>query len=149
MTGFFADSGVQLASGPDEVLIGFLAQMVHSVVQPDTERAAQIMTDLKSLLAHDGWMLKEHKQITPSGLDTRPPWYRWWAAVEFAHEVATRLGAEYMSRQVTRMEAQSTPAPDSAIGTATSVSKGSVSSGSVEVLDQRTDGCGLRVLPLD
>jgi hypothetical protein len=32
----FADSRFELASGPDEVLLGFLAQMVHAAVQPDT-----------------------------------------------------------------------------------------------------------------
>jgi len=35
----FGDPRFQLASGPDEVLLGFLAQVVHPVVRPDTDRA--------------------------------------------------------------------------------------------------------------
>jgi hypothetical protein len=46
------------------VLLGFLAQMVHPVVQPDAERAREIVEQLNELLAPDHWMLKPHKQMS-------------------------------------------------------------------------------------
>jgi hypothetical protein len=115
----FDDPRFKLASGPDEVLLGFLAQMVHPVVQPDTGRAAKIVSDLNDLLALDGWMLRSHKQIsgrpvyaparTESGAGV---------AVSFAHEMAARINAEYISQQVTRMEGAVDTEPELAIGTA-------------------------------
>lgn len=132
----FTDSRFQLASGPDEVLLGFLAQMVHPVVQPDTERAAKIVTELNGLLAQDGWMLKEHKQM--SGRPVYAPARTGTGAgpaVEFAHEVATRIDAEYISRQVTRMEGAVDSDPDLAIGTA----KEFVESICKTILDERQE----------
>jgi AbiJ N-terminal domain 3/Abortive infection C-terminus len=115
----FHDSRLQLASGPDEVLLGFLAQMVHPVVQPDAERAAKIVADLNELLAPDGWMLKEHKQMSgrpvyaPARIGTGAG-----TAVGFAHEAAARIDAGYISQQVTRMEGAIDTDPELAIGTA-------------------------------
>jgi hypothetical protein len=115
----FHDRRFKLASGPDEVLLGFLAQMVHPVVQSDTPRATAIVADLNDLLAPDGWMLREHKQM--SGRPVYAP-ARTGAgsstAVAFAHEVATRIDAEYISQQVTRMEGAIDTDPELAIGTA-------------------------------
>lgn len=115
----FHDSRFELASGPDEVLLGFLAQLVHPVVQPDTDRAAQIASELNRLLAPDGWMLKPQKRI--SGRPVYAPARAGsggGVAVAFAHEAAARLNAEYISQQVTRMEGAVDSDPDLAIGTA-------------------------------
>jgi hypothetical protein len=60
----FDDPRFELAGGPDELLLGFLAQVVHSVVQPNTERAAQNVSVLNSFLAADGWMLKQSKEMS-------------------------------------------------------------------------------------
>lgn len=115
----FHDSRFKLASGPDEVLLGFLAQMVHPVVQPDTERAAKIVADLNELLAPDGWMLKEHKPMSgrpvyaPARLGTGTG-----PAVAFAHQAVAQIDAEYISQQVTRMEGAVDTDPELAIGTA-------------------------------
>jgi hypothetical protein len=115
----FSDSRFELASGPDEVLLEFLAQMVHPVVQPSAERAVEIVTELNRLLGPDGWMLKEHKQLsgrpiyTPARAGTGGG-----AAISFAHEVTARVDAAYISQQVTRMEGSVDSDPDLAIGTA-------------------------------
>jgi hypothetical protein len=115
----FHDSRFQLAGGPDEVLLGFLAQLVHPVVQPDTDRAAQMVSEMNRLLAPDGWMLKQQKQT--SG---RPVYAAarigsgGGVAVAFAHETAARVNTEYISQQVTRMEGAVDTEPDLAIGTA-------------------------------
>jgi hypothetical protein len=114
----FGDSRFQLASGPDEVLLGFLAQMVHPVVRPDADSAAAIVTDLNKLLAPDGWMLKPQTQLSsrpvyaPARTADAP------VAIDFAHQAAARIDAEYISQQVTRMEGAVDTDPELAIGTA-------------------------------
>ena len=110
--------------------------MVHPIVQSDAERAAEIVAELNSFLAPDGWMLKEHKQMSgrpvyaPARMGTGGD-----AAVEFAHEVATRIDAEYISRQVYRMEGAVDSDPDLAIGTA----KEFVESICKSILDERQE----------
>jgi hypothetical protein len=115
----FSDSRFRLASGPDEVLLGFLAQMVHPVVQPDAQRAKKIVDDLNQLLAPDGWMLKPHKQL--SGRPVYAPARTGTGAnpsLTSAHEVATRIDAEHISQQITRMEGAIESDAALAIGTA-------------------------------
>ncbi|MDQ5819842.1 MAG: abortive infection family protein [Actinomycetota bacterium] len=115
----FSDSRFDLASGPDEVLLGFLAQIVHPVVQPDAERAQEIVDELNDMLAPDGWTLKPHTQLSGrpvyaparTGSSTNP-------SVAFAHDVATRVDAEYISQQITRMEGAVDNDAELAIGTA-------------------------------
>jgi hypothetical protein len=115
----FSDSRFQLGSGPDEVLLEFLAQMVHPVVQPDSARAKEIVGRLNELLAPDGWVLKPHKQMSGrpvygparTGTGAGP-------AVAFSHEVAARLDSTHISQQLTRMEGAVDTDPELAIGTA-------------------------------
>jgi AbiJ N-terminal domain 3/Abortive infection C-terminus len=115
----FSDSRFQLAGGPDEVLLDFLAQLVHPVVQPSAERSAEIVAELNRLLAPDGWMLTEKGQMSgrPIYAPTRTG-TGGGAAVSFAHEVAAKIDAAHISQQVTRMEGAVDTDPDLAIGTA-------------------------------
>lgn len=54
----FDDPRFQLADGPDQTLLAFLAQMAHPLVRPDTEQAIRLVSKLNSLLAPDGWELR-------------------------------------------------------------------------------------------
>jgi hypothetical protein len=54
----FDDPRFQLADGPDEVLLAFLAYVAHPVVRPDTEQAIRLVTRFNSVLAPDGWQLR-------------------------------------------------------------------------------------------
>jgi hypothetical protein len=54
----FDDPRFQLADGPDQVLLDFLARMAHPLVQPETEQAIKLIARLNSLLAPDGWELR-------------------------------------------------------------------------------------------
>lgn len=115
----FSDSRFDLASGPDEVLLGFLAHVVHPIVQPDAERAREIADEVNRILAPDGWTLKPQGQMSGrpvyaparTGTGATP-------ALSFAHEVATRVDAEHISQQITRMEGAVETDPELAIGTA-------------------------------
>jgi hypothetical protein len=130
----FHDSRFGLASGPDEVLLGFLAQMVHPVVRSSADEAAMMVEKLNRLLAPDGWGLKPQGEISgrpvyaPARTDTGAT-----PAISFAHEVATRIDSEYVSQQVTRMEGAVDEDPDTAIGTA----KEFVESVCKTILDER------------
>jgi hypothetical protein len=130
----FSDSRFQLASGPDEVLLGFLAQMVHPVVQSDATRTQEIVDEFNRLLSADGWMLKPHRQLSGrpvyaparTGTGVGP-------AVTFAREAAARIDTEYISQQLTRMEGAVDSDPELAIGTA----KEFVESVCKTILDER------------
>ena len=54
----FDDPRFQLADGSDQVLLDFLAQMAHPLVQPDTEQATRLVAALNIFLAPDGWELR-------------------------------------------------------------------------------------------
>ncbi|MEV5754412.1 hypothetical protein AB0L00_41920 [Actinoallomurus sp. NPDC052308] len=60
----FHDPRFKLASGPDEIVLDFLAQVVHPIVQPDADRASKVVADLNHFLAPDGWTLKPQKEIS-------------------------------------------------------------------------------------
>ncbi len=54
----FSDERFELADGPDQVLLDFLALMAHPLVQPDAEQAARLVAALNVLLVPDGWELR-------------------------------------------------------------------------------------------
>ncbi|GAA0393734.1 hypothetical protein Acor_74630 [Acrocarpospora corrugata] len=54
------DPRFQLLDGPDEILLAFLARVVHPEAQPDVDRAARQVDELNKLLDPDGWVLRAH-----------------------------------------------------------------------------------------
>ncbi|MFD7408762.1 Shedu anti-phage system protein SduA domain-containing protein [Streptomyces sp. NPDC059866] len=54
----------QLLDGPDEVLLAFLARLVHPEVQPDVDHSSQRVAKLNRLLGPDGWTLRPFKFIS-------------------------------------------------------------------------------------
>ncbi|OIV37689.1 hypothetical protein BIV57_09680 [Mangrovactinospora gilvigrisea] len=54
----FQDPRLELADGPDEVLLDFLARMVHPEVVANVEEAMKHVEELNVLLAPDGWALR-------------------------------------------------------------------------------------------
>jgi hypothetical protein len=46
----FVDERSQLADGPDQVLLDFLARMAHPLVRPDTGQATRLVTALNNIL---------------------------------------------------------------------------------------------------
>jgi hypothetical protein len=67
----FSDARLQLGSGPDEILLEFLVQMVHPAVQPSADAAMRAVETLNQLLAVDGWRLTQSGTI--SGRTVSPP----------------------------------------------------------------------------
>ena len=60
----FDDPRLALADGPDETLLGFLAEMAHPVVQSDIKRATGFVANMNDLLAPDGWALRPREFIS-------------------------------------------------------------------------------------
>ncbi|MEU9797028.1 Shedu anti-phage system protein SduA domain-containing protein [Streptomyces sparsogenes] len=56
----FEDSRLELSDGPDEVLLAFLARMVHPEVAASVEEAMKQVEELNRLLASDGWGLRSY-----------------------------------------------------------------------------------------
>ena len=67
----FSDDRFQLADGPDEVYLNFLAEIVHPAVRADREQAKMIVAMLNELLAPDGWALSRNRPF-PGGRFTAP-----------------------------------------------------------------------------
>lgn len=60
----FEDSRLELSDGPDEVLLSFLARVVHPEVAADVEEAMKHVEALNLLLAPDGWGLRAHEFLS-------------------------------------------------------------------------------------
>ncbi|MFJ8979916.1 Shedu anti-phage system protein SduA domain-containing protein [Streptomyces sp. NPDC102282] len=60
----FKDSRLELSHGPDEVLLTFLARMVHPEVAADVDQAMKHVEALNLLLAPDGWGLRAHEFLS-------------------------------------------------------------------------------------
>ncbi|MFJ2257315.1 Shedu anti-phage system protein SduA domain-containing protein [Streptomyces sp. NPDC087844] len=54
----FEDPRFQLLNGPDEVLLAFLARLVHPEVQLDADQSSRRVEELNRLLGPDGWTFR-------------------------------------------------------------------------------------------
>ena len=112
------DDRLDLLHVPDETFLRFLAEMVHPIVRPDTAERETYLEVFNRHLASEGWeigvvsQLGAHPIYGGRCLEQVPP-----DIVGEARELAKTLG-DYVSQQVTRMEAAIFKDPDLAIGTA-------------------------------
>jgi hypothetical protein len=60
----FTDSRFDLLYGPDDPFLKFLAETVHPIVRPDSEKASEIVDEYNSHLAIDGWELYVVREIS-------------------------------------------------------------------------------------
>ncbi|WP_406694832.1 abortive infection family protein [Singulisphaera sp. Ch08] len=115
----YTDARFGLFCGSDEVLLRFLTEMLHPVVQPDSEKLEWLTSLFNRHLALDGW------EIFQCGEMSGRPIYAARSrnegasfSVNQARSVAATLDASYVSQQVTRMESSLKGDPELAIGTA-------------------------------
>lgn len=114
----FSDERFQLADGPDEVFLNFLAEMVHPAVRSDREQAKSIVALLNELLAPDGWALVEKSSISRRPIYGPQRLTSSQHAINAAKSVAQIMDADYIHRQTNRMASAIEDDPDLAIGTA-------------------------------
>ena len=115
----FTDSRFNLMWCADELLLRFLAETLHPVVRAEPGEVDQLHAIYNEHLSKDGWEL--YAATLVSG---RPVFAGRRRGLRPDHAVTTvkaamePLGAEYVSRQITRMYAAVDAEPDLAIGTA-------------------------------
>jgi len=115
----FYDSRFNLIAAPDEEFLRFLCEILHPVVQPKTEEVERIRSILNPHLVKDGWEIREQMRISD-----RPAFAAFRAlgsdvhTTEAARVVSAAIDAEYVSRQITRMQSSLASEPDVSIGTA-------------------------------
>ncbi len=115
----FTDSRFDLLYCPDDQFLRFLAETVHPVIRPNSERAREMIAAYNASLAVDGWEIYAVREI--SG---RPIFgYRRLSDSASAHlqaakQVAERLTGTYIAQQIRRLEDAVEKDPDLAIGTA-------------------------------
>lgn len=115
----YGDSRLDLYGCPDEQFLNFLCEMLHPIVRPNPDKVEYLASFFNECLASDGW------QLFPEGkLADRPVYAAQQlipttsVALESAHDASGILNAEYVTRQVTRMQAAIQSDPELAIGTA-------------------------------
>lgn len=114
----FSDERLQLGSGPDEIFLNFLAEMVHPAVLSDRAQAKKIVAMLNELLAPDGWALAEKSTISGRPIYGPQRLTSSQHALNAAKAVAQVFDADYIHRQINRMTSALDSDPDLAIGTA-------------------------------
>ncbi|MFC7842762.1 protein kinase [Streptomyces sp. NPDC057382] len=60
----YDDTRFDLARGPDETLLGFLAEMIHPAVRTDTTEVQQLLAAFNEALARDGYALAQRATIS-------------------------------------------------------------------------------------
>ena len=115
----FYDSRFNLIGAPDEEFLRFLCEMLHPAVQSDAEKVQKILELLNEHLGKDGWKLQEQMQISGRAVfaAARVVEVDSYAA-ETVKIITNTIDADYVIRQVTRMQSSLTSEPDVAIGTA-------------------------------
>jgi hypothetical protein len=112
----FSDGRFNLMDGPDENFVRFLCEMLHPVVQADANEVNCLLKAFNKHLKPDGWQLYARDRISRRGvfvarlITVRPSLSRVRKAVI--------LDADYIHRQINRMESAIDGDPELAIGTA-------------------------------
>lgn len=99
----FTDSRLDLAAGPDEVLLRFLCETVHPAVRTNSEEVVVLVHAFNGHLAPDGWELVEGKPI--SGRPTYIAQHRSVATISIQHDIDI-LSDEYVRELDTKCESR-------------------------------------------
>ncbi len=114
----FYDSRFELMHGSDEKLLRFLCETVHPAVRPDQAETARYVEVYNKHLRPDGYQLHVVGDISGHPIYGARSTTTGVAAVAQLRNTTGPVDAEYVARQITRMEAAVNREPDLAIGTA-------------------------------
>jgi hypothetical protein len=114
----FTDVRFNLLRASDETFLAFLCEMVHPIVRPDPEEVLGLVAMFNERLAVDGWEVAERMAISGRPVYAARRRVVSTHAVESARAVAEAIDANYINRQITRLEAAVEQDADLAIGTA-------------------------------
>jgi hypothetical protein len=113
---WLSDPRTDLLHAPDETFLRFIAESVHPRVRSDTQHAARLVAIFNRHLGIDGWEIAE-----TSSISGRPIYGPRRLALGVSAPLATAklvLDADYVRRQIERMEGAMTSDSELAIGTA-------------------------------
>ncbi|MBS1706275.1 MAG: abortive infection family protein [Armatimonadetes bacterium] len=114
----FTDARFQLSGGPDEVLLGFLAETVHPLVRP-FEEADALVEQFNKHLRMDGWQICPTSEMSGRAIYGYLPFSSEGALIFGpARDISHRLNSAYLGQQVTRLQSSIVSDPELAIGTA-------------------------------
>lgn len=114
----FTDERFELAKGPDQVLLRFLAESLHPVVREHPE-AEELSRKYNDLLRMDGWQLLPVREISGRPVYGPVPFAADGALVfGAAKSIQQRLDSAYLGIQITRLQQAVLTDPELAIGTA-------------------------------
>jgi len=115
----FTDSRFDLMLASDEAFLRFLCEMVHPVVRPDSQDVQMLVQMFNQHLAPDGWEIAARTQLSGRPVFAgRRRMMKGAPALEGVKSLVQVLNAEYVTQQMTRMEAAIESDPELAIGTA-------------------------------
>lgn len=114
----YSDSRFGLLRGPDDNFIRFICEMVHPLVRPEPEEVSHLIALFNRYLASDGLEVAENDHV--SGI----PLYAVRQRIVGSNypistaKAAITLNADYIEKQIARMQASIETDPELAIGTA-------------------------------
>jgi hypothetical protein len=115
----FGDTRFDLTWCADEVFVRFLCEMLHPVVRPEEAEVERLAAMFNEQLSTDGWEI--YPATTVSGRPVfagRRRSFHLDHAVRAVKSAVEPFGAEYVSRQITRLYGAAHNDPELAIGTA-------------------------------
>lgn len=116
----FTDSRFNLLYAPDEKFLKFLCETIHPVVRSNADEIRQLLSLYNKHLLVDGWEIFEASKISEKPVfQARRLLEAGRTAIVAAKQVAEQLDADYVHRQIKRMEESlQKDDPELAIGTA-------------------------------
>lgn len=115
----FTDARFDLIHASDEAFVCFLCEMIHPVVRPDSKHVENLLGVFNKHLAADGWEIAARTYMSGKPIfAARRRIMEGSPALGVVRPLVDLLNAEYVTQQMTRMEAAVVSDPELAIGTA-------------------------------
>ena len=115
----FSDSRFNLVNCEDSVFLRFLCEMIHPAVRIDDQEVKQLIQIFNDILTKDGFEIVESTRIADRPVyQARQKIENRLISINSAKELAVKFDAEYLNKQVMRLEASVLDDPELAIGTA-------------------------------
>ena len=114
----FYDARFGLLRGDDEQFLRFLAETIHPVVRREPEAVQELVGIYNKHLQHDGYELAPVAEISGRPVFAGRSRLTVPGAIREVERAAPVADADYLTRQITRMESAIEADPELAIGTA-------------------------------
>lgn len=113
-----SDSRFELLKASDAKFLKFLSETIHPIVRPDLDEVNAFLSLCNKYLRVDGWELARKGEISGKPIFAGRPCLTGAPALAAAKPVEDALNADYVSKQISRMERSINADPELAIGTA-------------------------------